>query len=815
MKRAVATRSVVLVFGILCMALSGFAQSPQVQYNPDFPRLGMCYIGGDQTYPSSSWPIMAKFNVVVMGAGYENWGNANRTRESRVDAIHSLSKVGTKVFQYVEFESANNPTYSVGFGTGAGVPKTSYVSTNDGFPHFTFNYLYDYSNWQSDGTGGRFKNNWWLYNHGSAKADGTIGPEIVSGGQKYVLNITKYVVPDPATGFTPFQAAADYSYHEFIVGDVANQPNTQYNGAPGMDGIYLDNCWWAPMQAGDWNIDGTTDPLTGQNGYVVDPTIMIPYRQANAEFAQTIHSESNGQKLAICNNGNWPMAASGATPPQPPSNIGPLYQQYEGGVDEAVIGASFSKETYAGFNVAMQYYTDLMAMVANPKLEIFNQEGLKADGSDSYDSTPHKAIRYGISMALMNDGYYAPEVAPSHIGPSFGSKVWWDEFDAGGLGQGYLGQPVRDARGVEQTGPRWNYGPSGVWAREFENGIAIVNPKGNGSVTLTAQELCDDIWKHFLGTEDPVTNNGEDVTDGITLADRDGVILLRRNTLRTITLQLSSTQLVYPGATNVKACVDPNGTATATGQVGIYDGSTLLTTQTLQGDGCAYWYISPGLSAGTHSITAAYVGGGLNAPEPSVATTVTVNPVPVNMSASCWNSSFAYGANYQCTVNLSSNAGAVQGGITYTLDGGAPVSLVLSNGNAQFIIAKPSTGNHQVTLAYAQQTNYAAATPQTKSFTVTPAAVNVALTPSTYYTSVGTTISFTAAVTSWSAGAPATGAVSFYDGDTLLSTVPVGADGKAVYSTASLSSGMHTISATFAGAADYASASSSATIQLH
>ena len=149
-----------------------------------------------------------------------------------------------------------------------------------------------------------------------------------------------------------------------------------------------------------------------------------------------------------------------------------------------------------------------------------------------------------------------------------------------------------------------------------------------------------------------------------------------------VKLQLSSTQLVYPGATNVTVCISPATSATATGTVQIFDGTTLLTTLNIQGGGCAYWYISPGLSAGTHQLTAVYSGDRNNPSGTSIPVTVTVSPVPVTLSASCWNASFAYGANYQCTVNLSSNAGAPLGSITYTYDGGSPVTVPLSNGNA-------------------------------------------------------------------------------------------------------------------------------------
>jgi sugar lactone lactonase YvrE len=282
-----------------------------------------------------------------------------------------------------------------------------------------------------------------------------------------------------------------------------------------------------------------------------------------------------------------------------------------------------------------------------------------------------------------------------------------------------------------------------------------------------------------------------------------------------VKLQLSSTQLVYPGATNVTVCISPATSATATGTVQIFDGTTLLTTLNVQGGGCAYWYISPGLSAGTHQLTAVYSGDRNNPSGTSIPVTVTVSPVPVTLSASCWNASFAYGANYQCTVNVSSNAGAPLGSITYTFDGGSPVTVPLSNGNAQFALVRPSVGTHTVVLSYAQQTNYAAATSQTETFTVTPAPVNVSLTPSSWYTKAGTSLTFQAAVSSSSAGAPnANGAVSFYDGATLLSAVPVNASGQASFTTASLSAATHTITATYAGGTNYASGSVSVTITL-
>ena len=282
-----------------------------------------------------------------------------------------------------------------------------------------------------------------------------------------------------------------------------------------------------------------------------------------------------------------------------------------------------------------------------------------------------------------------------------------------------------------------------------------------------------------------------------------------------VKLQLASTQLSYPGATTVTACIS-SGTATvATGTVQILDGSTQLASLAVQGGGCAYWYIAPGLSSGAHTLTAVYSGDSNNAAGTSLPVLATVVPASVTLAPACWNASFAYGQSYQCTVTLSSNGGTPTGALAYSLDGGAITSVALSSGNAQFALGTPSVGSHSLTISYAQQGNYAAATSATESFTVAAAPVVVSLTPSSWYTKASSGISFAAAVTSWSAGAPSSnGNVLFYDGATLLGTVAVDASGKATLSTSSLSAGTHTITATYDGGSNYASGSASVTITL-
>jgi len=86
--------------------------------------------------------------------------------------------------------------------------------------------------------------------------------------------------------------------------------------------------------------------------------------------------------------------------------------------------------------------------------------------------------------------------------------VWFDEYDA------KLGQAVQ--------APATTAWQNGVYRRDFENGIALVNPRGNGPREVTLEED----FKRIAGKQAPAVNNGQ-VTRKVQLNDRDGIILLR------------------------------------------------------------------------------------------------------------------------------------------------------------------------------------------------------------------------------------------------------------------------------------------------
>jgi hypothetical protein len=117
-----------------------------------------------------------------------------------------------------------------------------------------------------------------------------------------------------------------------------------------------------------------------------------------------------------------------------------------------------------------------------------------------------------MASAALEDGYYAysPAGYPDDVLFSF------DELggNSGGPPVGYLGYPTQP--------PPTAAWQSGVWRRDFDKGIVLVNPKGNGAKTVTLGGT----FKHLVGAQNAALNDGSSVTS-VTLADRDGLVLMR------------------------------------------------------------------------------------------------------------------------------------------------------------------------------------------------------------------------------------------------------------------------------------------------
>jgi hypothetical protein len=250
------------------------------------------------------------------------------------------------------------------------------------------------------------------------------------------------------------------------------------------------------------------------------------------------------------------------------------------------------------------------------------------------------------------------------------------------------------------------------------------------------------------------------------------------------------------------------GPRVPTGTITLSNNGGTIATLPLGGDGKAYYTTNPPLNAGVNSLTASYSGDAYYPAGISVASTMTVLPAPVNFQSSCYGAQW-YGASYQCTVNLSASTTSTPGGvIAYSLDGGAPVTVPIVNGNAPFTLpGTPSSGSHALVLSYAAQGNYAAAGPLTKSFTTQPGQTELQAYPSSYWLAAGSSLTISGKATTPNSGVPP-GSVTVYDNGTAIGTAAIGAGGAISYNITGIAKGSHKYSASYPGSTNYSAATS-------
>jgi sugar lactone lactonase YvrE len=253
------------------------------------------------------------------------------------------------------------------------------------------------------------------------------------------------------------------------------------------------------------------------------------------------------------------------------------------------------------------------------------------------------------------------------------------------------------------------------------------------------------------------------------------------------------------------------GTGALTGTVTFFDGSTTLQTNvhvtaTSIPNTYTASFSTPGLTVGTHSITATYSGDNYHlATDPTMIPELTqlVNEATATtLSSSANPSALGSSVTFTAKVAISGGGGVVPDGMVNFNDGNNFLGSVALDGNgvASLSTASLTAGTHAITASYpgdtgknilASSSSVVSQDVQAASTTVVQASPN----PSTY----GTSVSFTATVTTASGSAP-TGTVTFLDGSTKIGTAPLaGTSGVAAFSTAALSAGSHAITASYAG----------------
>jgi len=235
------------------------------------------------------------------------------------------------------------------------------------------------------------------------------------------------------------------------------------------DGIFYDNCWptidWLNFSL-DLNNDGRADSQTVQNSlWAAGMTELLRYTK------QIIAPE----KIIVCNGGT------------------DYRQNYQGRMFESfpVISEGGWAKNLSDYLITGQY-------------SIIN-----ANTANLGNQTDYQKMRFGLTSALLGDGYYSFDSGDL----THGQKWWYDEYDA------YLGKALGPAR-IFKNGNAPSFYPE-VWQRHFENGLVLVNAT-NQTVAIDL----DNKYEKIKGEQDTLINSGQ-LVNSLKIRANDGIVLLK------------------------------------------------------------------------------------------------------------------------------------------------------------------------------------------------------------------------------------------------------------------------------------------------
>ena len=345
------------------------------------------------------------------------------------------------------------------------------------------------------------------------------------------------------------------------------------------------------------------------------------------------------------------------------------------------------------------------------------------------------------------------------------------------------------------TGDSWSYSATGL-----PSGLAI-NP-GTGLITGT------------------ITGSPETYSASVTASDGNGA-----------SASQSFTWNVGPTTTTLSSSVDPSdygqkvtftatvaavvtGSGKPTGSVEFLDGSTVLSTVTLNSaDKATYTTTAFTLPVGGDSITAVYMGSTKFETSTSNVVTQTVNADPTTTTVKSSAATAVFGQTVTLTATVTSNnpgSGTPTGTVTF-FDGGSPLGpgTLNSSGKATFVTSSLPLGSNSITVVYNGNGNYQSSPSGTLTQTINQAATKTVVATSGSPSTFGQNVTFTATVTVKNPGSGApSGTVEFKDGGTVIGMGTLNGAGQATYSTSSLAVGSHSITAVFEGDTDFTTSTS-------
>jgi sugar lactone lactonase YvrE len=268
------------------------------------------------------------------------------------------------------------------------------------------------------------------------------------------------------------------------------------------------------------------------------------------------------------------------------------------------------------------------------------------------------------------------------------------------------------------------------------------------------------------------------------------------------TLSLTAAAVIAYGTGTIVARLTSN--TSATGSVTFLDSTpnsatpySTTTLATIPLTANTFTLSTASLPAGPHTITATYTGDITHLAAQSTAVTLTISPQPIQAVISPLN--LLYGQPIPILT------GAVTGILPQDA---TTVSITISTPATNL----SPTGTYPIaaSLTGASAGNYTlTATPA--SLTINRAPTLTTLSASTTATTPGTPITLTAHVASTTSGSP-TGSLSILDGSTPLTTAAINSSGNLSFTTTTLITGSHALTAVYSGDTNFTTSTSAPTL---
>jgi len=278
----------------------------------------------------------------------------------------------------------------------------------------------------------------------------------------------------------------------------------------------------------------------------------------------------------------------------------------------------------------------------------------------------------------------------------------------------------------------------------------------------------------------------------------------------TTTLTSSANPSAYGSSVTFSATVKPSVSGTATGSVKFYDGTTLLGSATLNSSDVATLAIKT-LAEGSNSIKAVYSGDTLDVTSTSAALTETITKATTTTALKSSLSTSSYEQSVTFTATVTSTGGTPTGTVTFLSNGSSLGAGSIAAGVATLTTTTILPGTHSITASYGGSADFDTSTSPAVSLVTDAASTTTVVTSSLNPSSYDESVTFTATVSS-SATAKATGTVTFLANGKSIGTGTL-SSGVATLKTSALAVGTNSITATYAGDADYKTSTSAALSQ--